>query len=104
MIISVIERRSEIGLRRSLGATRRQIRGQFLAESLLLCALGGGAGTVVGTLVTAGFATMQGWPILVPIWATTGGVLLTLAAGGLAGLYPAIRASLISPTEALTSS
>ena len=103
MVISVLERRAEIGLRRSLGATRGQIRLQFLAESLLLSALGGIAGAVLGVLVTTGYATTQGWPAVVPVWATAGGVGATLAIGAVAGLYPAIRAARLAPTEALAT-
>ncbi|MDQ0944297.1 putative ABC transport system permease protein [Streptomyces sp. V1I1] len=103
MVISVLERRAEIGLRRSLGATRGQIRTQFLAESLLLSALGGVGGAVLGVGVTAGYAVYQGWPAVVPPWAMLGGVGATLAIGALAGLYPAVRASRLSPTEALAT-
>ncbi|MGW4030839.1 ABC transporter permease [Streptomyces sp. NPDC004838] len=103
MVISVLERRAEIGLRRSLGATRGQIRTQFLAESLLLSALGGFGGAVLGSGVTAGYAVYQGWPSVVPAWAVFGGVGATLAIGALAGLYPAVRASRLSPTEALAT-
>lgn len=103
MVISVLERRAEIGLRRSLGATRGQVRTQFLAESLLLSALGGVGGVVLGIAVTGGYATFQDWPTVVPVWATAGGVGATLLIGGLAGLYPAIRASRLSPTEALAN-
>ena len=103
MVISVLERRAEIGLRRSLGATRGQVRTQFLAESLLLSALGGVGGAILGTLVTAGYATYQGWPTVIPAWALVGGVVATLGIGSLAGLYPAIRASRLSPTEALAT-
>jgi putative ABC transport system permease protein len=101
MVISVLERRAEIGLRRSLGARRGQIRTQFLAESLLLSALGGAGGVLLGIVVTASYASLQGWPAVVPAWATLGGVGATLLIGGLAGLYPAIRAARLSPTEAL---
>jgi putative ABC transport system permease protein len=103
MVISVLERRAEIGLRRSLGATRGQIRLQFLTESLLLSALGGVAGVLLGIAVTAGYALYQGWPTTVPAWATTGGLAATVCIGGLAGLYPAIRAARLSPTEALAA-
>jgi putative ABC transport system permease protein len=103
MVISVLERRSEIGLRRSLGATRGQIRTQFLAESLLLSALGGAGGAFLGTVVTFGYAFYQSWPTVVPAWAVLGGIGATLAIGALAGLYPAIRASRLSPTEALAT-
>ncbi|MFD5554944.1 ABC transporter permease [Streptomyces sp. NPDC127068] len=103
MVISVLERRAEIGLRRSLGATRGQIRTQFLAESLLLSALGGLGGAVLGSGVTTGFAVYQGWPTVVPLWAVAGGVGATLVIGGIAGLYPAVRASRLAPTEALAA-
>jgi putative ABC transport system permease protein len=103
MVISVLERRAEIGLRRSLGATRGQIRTQFLAESLLLSALGGAGGAVLGIGVTVGYAIYVHWPAVVPAWATGGGIAATLAIGALAGLYPAIRASRLSPTEALAT-
>ncbi|MGX9884829.1 ABC transporter permease [Streptomyces sp. NPDC002276] len=103
MVISVLERRAEIGLRRSLGATRGQIRSQFLTESLLLSALGGAGGALLGLAVTAGYAVYQGWPAVVPPWALAGGIAATLLIGGLAGLYPAIRAARLSPTEALAT-
>ncbi|KRC63798.1 ABC transporter permease [Aeromicrobium sp. Root236] len=103
MVISVLERRAEIGLRRSLGATRGQVRTQFLAESLLLSTLGGLGGAVLGAVVTAGYAAYQDWPVVVPAWAVAGGILATVGIGSLAGLYPAIRASRLSPTEALAT-
>ncbi|MBV1852854.1 ABC transporter permease [Catellatospora tritici] len=103
MVISVLERRAEIGLRRSLGATRGQIRLQFLAESLLLSALGGVGGVLVGVAVTAGYAATQSWPAVVPGWATVGGVGATVLIGAVAGLYPAVRAARLSPTEALAT-
>ncbi|WP_200827165.1 ABC transporter permease [Thermomonospora echinospora] len=103
MVISVLERRAEIGLRRSLGATRGQIRGQFLTESQLLAALGGAGGVALGIAVTAIYALTQGWPTVVPAWAMAGGVAATLVIGGVAGLYPAIRAARLSPTEALAT-
>ncbi|MEV5987191.1 ABC transporter permease [Streptomyces sp. NPDC052051] len=101
MVISVLERRPEIGLRRALGATSGQIRGQFVAESLLLSALGGLGGTVLGTAITAAFAAVRDWPTEVPLWATAAGVGVTLAIGALAGLYPAVRAGRLAPTQAL---
>jgi putative ABC transport system permease protein len=103
MVISVLERRAEIGLRRSLGATRGQVRVQFLTESLLLSALGGLGGVVLGVGVTAGYAAYQSWPAVVPAWATVGAVAATILIGGVAGLYPAIRAARLSPTEALAA-
>ncbi len=103
MVISVLERRAEIGLRRSLGATRGQIRLQFLTESALLSALGGLGGLALGIAVTTTYATSQGWPSVIPIWATLGGVLATLIIGCLAGFYPALRAARMPPTEALAT-
>jgi putative ABC transport system permease protein len=103
MVISVLERRAEIGLRRSLGATRRHIRVQFLAESLLLSTLGGGAGVLLGAGVTAVYAGLQGWPTVVPAWVIGGAVAAALLIGALAGLYPAIRAARLAPTEALAT-
>ncbi|MEC4017989.1 ABC transporter permease [Streptomyces sp. H27-D2] len=103
MVISVLERRGEVGLRRSLGATRSQICLQFLTESLLLSALGSGAGVVIGSAATAAYATTQGWPVVVPPWVMGGGLAATLAIGGIAGLYPAVRAARLPPTSALAA-
>lgn len=104
MVISVLERRAEIGLRRSQGATRGHIRVQFLGEALLLSTLGGGAGLLGGWLVTLGYARLQGWPTDLPLWAIGGGLAATLAIGGIAGLYPASRAARQNPVEALGAS
>ncbi|MCD0443368.1 ABC transporter permease [Glycomyces sp. A-F 0318] len=103
MVISVLERRGEIGLRRSLGATRADVRGQFLAESLLLSLLGGAGGVALGSGITAAYAAWQGWPPTVPAWVLAGGVAATAAIGAVAGLYPAVKAARLSPTEALTA-
>ncbi|MFC8093553.1 ABC transporter permease [Streptomyces sp. NPDC057301] len=101
MVISVLERRHEIGLRRSFGSTRGQIRLQFVVESLLLSGLGGLAGVVLGALATGIYASADGMPWTLPVWATAGGVGATLAIGTLAGLYPAVRAARMPPTLAL---
>ncbi|WP_434453307.1 ABC transporter permease [Lentzea sp. E54] len=103
MVISVLERRAEIGLRRSLGATRGQVRVQFIAESLLLSALGGLGGVLLGVVVTVIYASYQDWPSVVPAWASADGVAATMVIGVVAGLYPAMRASRMSPTEALAT-
>ncbi|MFE7411876.1 ABC transporter permease [Streptomyces laurentii] len=103
MVVSVLERRQEIGLRRSLGATRGAIRIQFLTESLLLSALGGATGALLGAAATYGFARVQGWTAVVPPWSLAGGLGATLLIGVTAGLYPAIRASRVHPTVALNA-
>ena len=103
MFISVLERRSEIGLRRALGARRGQIRLQFLAEAMLLALLGGGVGVASGALATAIFASARGWAVVIPTLAWAGGLAAALAIGGIAGLLPALRAARLSPTEALWS-
>jgi putative ABC transport system permease protein len=102
MVISVLERRAEIGLRRALGATRGHIRLQFLVESLLLSALGGVGGVLFGVLTTTGYAVTRHWLVFVPPWATLGGLVATLGVGAVAGLYPAMRAARLAPTQALT--
>jgi putative ABC transport system permease protein len=101
MVISVLERRSEIGLRRSLGARRGQIRLQFLSEALLLSALGGLVGVGLGIAATAIYAASQGWTLVVPPLGWAGGFGASLAIGAVAGLLPALRAARLSPTEAL---
>ena len=101
MVISVLERRSEIGLRRALGATRRHVAEQFLAEAVLLAVLGGLAGTILGTVATVIYAVSQHWSVQVPAVAFYGGLSATLVIGAIAGLYPSMRAARLSPTEAL---
>ena len=101
MVISVLERRSEIGLRRALGASRRHVAEQFLAEALLLSVLGGVAGTIIGGAATAIYAATQHWTVQIPALAFYGGIGAALAIGAIAGLYPATRAARLSPTEAL---
>ncbi|MFI6689522.1 ABC transporter permease [Streptomyces sp. NPDC050485] len=103
MIISVLERRTEIGLRRALGAGRGQIRVQFLTESVVLCLLGGGAGVLLGTAGVAGWALAQSWPAVLPLPAVLGGLGSAVLTGAVAGLYPAVRASRLTPTEALAN-
>jgi putative ABC transport system permease protein len=103
MVISVLERRSEIGLRRALGATRRQIRAQFLAEAILLSLAGAAAGIILGAAATGAYASSHGEPTVIPLEAWAGGLAAALLIGALAGLLPAIRAARLSPTQALWS-
>jgi putative ABC transport system permease protein len=103
MIISVLERRSEIGLRRALGATRGHIRTQFLSESVLLGLLGGAVGVALGVASTVVYARTQGWSTVIPIEAWAGGIAASVIIGAVAGLIPALRAARLSPTQALWS-
>ena len=101
MVIAVIERRSEIGLRRALGATKAHIRRQFLTEAIMLAGAGGVVGVGLGAAVTAIYASTKHWKVVVPPIAIGGGVIAALAIGAIAGLYPAARAARLPPTEAL---
>jgi putative ABC transport system permease protein len=103
MVIAVLERRSEIGLRRALGATRGHIRTQFLAEAIALSVVGGVAGVIVGAAATAIYAHGKGWATVIPADAWAGGLGAAILIGALAGLLPAIRAARLSPTQALWS-
>jgi putative ABC transport system permease protein len=101
MVIAVLERRSEIGLRRALGAARPHIAAQFLTESVLLGLLGGAAGVLAGAALTETVARLRHWTPLIPPQALPGGLLIAVTIAALAGLYPAIRAARLSPAEAL---
>ncbi|MBP2704558.1 ABC transporter permease [Microbispora sp. RL4-1S] len=104
MVVSVLERRREIGLRRALGATRGHVRVQFLTESVALSGLGGVAGTLIGVVATVAYALSQGWPPVIPTSAAAGGIGGALLVGMVAGVYPSVRASRLMPTEALAAS
>lgn len=101
MLMAVLERRTEIGLRRALGATRRHIALQFVAESLTFALLGGFLGVALGIAVSVTYATLQGWAIVIPLVAPALGLGSALLVGALAGLYPSARAARVSPTDAL---
>jgi putative ABC transport system permease protein len=101
MLIGVLERRSEIGLRRALGATKGHIRMQFLSEAIVLAVLGGALGVAIGALSTAVYASVKGWSVVVPALAWGGGFGIAVLIGAMAGLLPALRAARSSPTEAL---
>lgn len=103
MLMAVLERRNEIGLRRALGATRGHIVGQFLAEAVLLAGFGGLIGAVLGAAIAIAYATSQGWLVALPIAGLVLGIVVAGAVGGLAGIYPAFRAANTPPTEALRS-
>ncbi|MBA2719472.1 MAG: ABC transporter permease [Chloroflexi bacterium] len=104
MLMAVLERRGEIGLRRALGATRPAIAGQFLVEAVVLAVLGGVLGVATGTIIAAAYADSQGWPIVISIVGVAIGVGATVLIGALAGLYPALRAAILPPTDALRAS
>jgi len=101
MLISVLERRSEIGLRRALGATRGHIRIQFLSEAILLAMAGGAVGVLLGSAATAVYAHAKDWAIVIPPLAWGGGLGAAVLIGGAAGLWPALRAARPAPTQAL---
>ena len=103
MVISVLERRSEIGLRRALGATKGHIRIQFLSEAILLAAIGGAIGVAAGAAATTIYARHKGWATVIPPEAWAGGIGAALLIGAVAGLWPALRAAKLSPTQALWS-
>ncbi|HEY1667385.1 MAG TPA: ABC transporter permease, partial [Trebonia sp.] len=103
MIISVLERRQEIGLRRALGATRGQIRVQFLAEAVMLSLAGGACGVIVGAAAVTAYARTHGEAVVIPLDAWAGGLAAAVIIGALAGLLPAVRAARLSPTQALWS-
>jgi len=103
MFVSVLERRSEIGLRRALGATRAHITAQFLAEALLLSIGGGVMGVLTGVVATTAYATAQRWSVLIPPLSIWPALLAAISIGGVAGLYPALRAARLAPTQALRS-
>ena len=101
MVISVLERRSEIGVRRALGARRAHVAAQFLVEAAVLATLGGVAGAALGAAVTTLYATSQGWLVDVPVAAVAGGAAAALAVGLLAGVSPAVRAARLDPADAV---
>jgi putative ABC transport system permease protein len=103
MIISVLERRSEIGLRRALGATRGQIRAQFLAEAIMLSLSGGTTGVILGAAAVTAYARTHAEAVVIPAAAWAGGLAAAIIIGAIAGLLPAIRAARLSPTQALWS-
>ena len=100
MVIAVLERTGEIGLRRALGAHQVHVAGQFVVEAVLVSALGGAGGVLGGSLITAVYARRQGWLLDVPVWVIGGGLLAAVAIGAASGLYPAIKAARLDPARA----
>ena len=100
-VISVLERRGEIGVRRAVGATRGHIRAQFVIESATLAALGGILGTGLGVTITWAYAKHQNWALDIPVVGLAGGVGAALAIGAIAGLYPAAKAARLDPADAV---
>lgn len=103
MVLGVLERRTEVGLRRALGARRRHIAIQFLAEAILISLAGGLAGALLGSVTTVTYASIRGWQVEIPPAAIAIGVAVSAVVGSLAGAYPALRASRLAPTDALRS-
>jgi putative ABC transport system permease protein len=103
MVIAVLERRSEVGLRRALGAKRIHIGMQFLSESVFVSALGGVVGAALGAAATVAYATSQNLTLAIPPVAIAGGIALAIGIGAIAGIYPSMRAARLSPTTALRS-
>ena len=103
MVMSVLERRTEIGLRRAMGAAKRHIRRQFFGEAVLLAGAGGVLGALVGAAITAAFVVSRDLTLVVPLSGLAGSILVALAVGALAGIYPAVRAARIPPAEAVRS-
>ncbi|MFJ6577224.1 ABC transporter permease [Streptomyces sp. NPDC091368] len=103
MVVGVMERRGEIGLRRALGARGGQIAAQFLLEAVLMGFIGGVGGLVVGALAVYGYAVAQGWPVSVPLYTVVAGPSVSVLVAAVAGIYPALRAAGASPTDALRS-
>ena len=101
MVMSVLERRMEIGVRRSIGATRREIRYQFLLESVVLSGIGGLVGVMLGSLITLAYTNYTNIVFSIPVWQILGAVVLALLIGAISGVYPAIKASKIQPAEAV---
>jgi len=101
MMISVTERTREIGVRKALGATKREIMFQFLVEAATLTLVGGVVGMALGALISMAIAKFSPIPASVPLWSVATALLASVVTGVLFGLYPAFRAAQLDPVEAL---
>jgi putative ABC transport system permease protein len=102
MLITVTERTREIGIRKALGAKRRDILAQFLIESIIICLIGGGIGIVMGVGITAIVSIAQHWEYLLPWASIVIGLVVSITIGLFFGIYPALKAARLDPVVALT--
>ncbi|MBI4853063.1 MAG: ABC transporter permease [Acidobacteria bacterium] len=101
MLVAVVERTKEIGIRKALGARRRDIMSQFLIEAITLTGAGGIIGVLIGAMISELVNQLSPLPSSVPVWAVFAGLIVSLSVGLIAGLYPAWRAAILDPIEAL---
>jgi putative ABC transport system permease protein len=101
MLASVLERTREIGVRRAIGATRRDIQAQFVVESFAISVIGGVSGIIIGIVLARLVAAYAGWPTVITVWSLLLSTGVSVAVGLVSGIYPATRASQLNPIEAL---
>lgn len=102
MLVAVTERTKEIGIRKAVGAKRRDILAQFLIESIIICLIGGGIGVILGTAVTGIVSVIEHWEYLLPWFAILIGLAVSISIGLFFGIYPSIKAARLDPVVALT--
>ncbi|HEV8432496.1 MAG TPA: ABC transporter permease [Thermoanaerobaculia bacterium] len=101
MLASVLERTREIGVRRAIGARKKDIRAQFVIESFAISVIGGVAGIVIGIVLARLVAAYAGWPTVITFWSLLLSTGVSVAVGLVSGIYPAARAAELNPIEAL---
>lgn len=101
MMVNVIARRPEIGLRLAVGATREDIVAQFITESLVITLIGGSAGLAAGFLLTQAIDALTGWPMAFSLEAGFAGLAASILTGIVFGTYPALQAASVSPVKSL---